>query len=179
MHRTRQRCARGFTLLELLAGMAILGIVLAVGAPSFSRTLADYRVKGEKSGLLDSLLVAREDARQAASATAVCASSNGTSCTSGSWSAGHIVFRDANGNATVDTGEAVVARVTAAAAGIAITAVEPASDSSLSAVRFDAQGKLAVQTSVEFKVCKAGLPALLVTVRRNGQVRASAAAVCA
>lgn len=171
--------ARGLTLVELLAGVAILGILLGVGAPSFSRMLADYRLKGEKSGLLDSLVVAREEARQSGSSTAVCASNNGTTCTATDWRQGHIVFRDANGNGSVNTGEAIVARVAGAAPGITITTVELASDLAIDVVRFDHEGKLAVTTQVQFTVCKPGVPRLLVAVRRNGQVKASSGGDCA
>ncbi len=171
--------ARGLTLIELVASLAILAILLGLGAPTFSYMMADRRVKSEKSNMLDSLLVAREEARQTAAPTAVCASSDGSSCDNSAWNEGHIVFRDTNGNADVDSGESVLLRVTGAASGITIHAVEQASDAAVEAVRFDAAGKLAFHTTIEFTVCKEGVPSMLVVVRRNGQVRAEAGEECA
>ncbi len=179
MPRAARLRARGLTLVELVVGVAILGLLLGLGAPSFSRMLADHRIKGEKSSLLDSLVVAREEARQAGAPASVCASSDGATCTATAWEQGHIVFRDVNGNGSMDAGDTVVTRVAAAAAGISIASIELASGRALDVVRFDNEGKLSVTTQIQFTVCKSGVPSFLVAVRRNGQVRASKGANCA
>ena len=52
----------GFSLVELMIAVAILGIVTAIGYPSFQELLASQRVRAASSALYDSMLVARSEA---------------------------------------------------------------------------------------------------------------------
>lgn len=168
---------RGVTLLEMLAAMTILAVLLGVGAPSFSRLLGEYRTKGEKSGLQDALVTAREAARQSVAPVTLCASSAGTACTDTAFHAGYIVFLDANTNGVVNTGETVILRAAAAPSGVSIAAVETVSGGAVDEARFDAEGKL--PAIVRFTVCKSALAPHQITARRNGHlVVARAAGVC-
>ncbi len=54
--------ARGFSLLELLAVIAIVAIGASVAAPSFSKMIANGRAKGTSSELFASLVRARSEA---------------------------------------------------------------------------------------------------------------------
>ncbi|NMG27359.1 GspH/FimT family pseudopilin [Aromatoleum evansii] len=54
--------ATGFSLIELMVVVAILGIVAAIGYPSFQELLASQRVRAASSALYDSMLVARSEA---------------------------------------------------------------------------------------------------------------------
>jgi type IV fimbrial biogenesis protein FimT len=56
------RRARGFTLPELMAGVAIMAILGAVAAPSMSELLASQRVKGASSDVFTALLRTRSEA---------------------------------------------------------------------------------------------------------------------
>jgi type IV fimbrial biogenesis protein FimT len=53
---------RGFTLVEMMVVIAILGIALAIAAPSFSRIIAEQRLRGVASELHNALLFARSAA---------------------------------------------------------------------------------------------------------------------
>ncbi len=160
--------ARGVTLLEMLAAMTILAVVLGIGAPAFSHMLGEYRSKGEKSGLQDALVTAREAARQSVAPVTLCASTAGTACTDTALHTGYIVFLDPNTNGVVDSGESVILRVPAAPSGVTIAAIEPASGSAVDEARFDAEGKL--PAILRFTVCKATLAPHRITARRNGNL---------
>lgn len=58
----RNRQGRGFTLVEAVAVMAILGIVSAVVAPGLQQLLSAQRVKGLAQDLVADLLLARSEA---------------------------------------------------------------------------------------------------------------------
>ena len=65
----------------------------------------------------------------------VCASSNGTTCTGGAWQSGWIIFSDANGNQSVDSGE-IVRAVQQACSGSESVTPAPA----VGAVSFNREG---------------------------------------
>jgi type IV fimbrial biogenesis protein FimT len=62
---------RGFTLIELLIVVALVAIVLAVAAPSFTSTLARKRMEGVASELSTDIQYARSEAAQRNAAVGV------------------------------------------------------------------------------------------------------------
>ncbi|ABM38208.1 GspH/FimT family pseudopilin [Polaromonas naphthalenivorans] len=52
----------GFTLIEVMVSLAILGILAALAAPSFSETIKRYRVNAIKDDLIASMQAARSEA---------------------------------------------------------------------------------------------------------------------
>ncbi|NHF67384.1 GspH/FimT family pseudopilin [Xanthomonas hortorum] len=88
-------CAKGYTAVELLIVMAIVGIVAAVGLPSF-RTLIEWQRAQTRVHLLTAhLAMARSLAVTHRIPVSVCPSGDGDSCRpDGDWSRGWILFRD-------------------------------------------------------------------------------------
>ncbi len=162
--------ARGVTLVELVVTLAIAAIVLAVGAPNLQGMLAKYRVDGQHTGLLDDLLLAREEARNSGAPTAVCASSNGSSCTASAWAAGHIVFRDGGDAGKVDSGDTVLRYAQAAPNGVVITATLQASGDPYDKtyIHFEADGKVDSSGTLLLTTCAPGQLPKLLTLQRNG-----------
>ena len=54
--------ARGLSMIELLAGLVILSVLVSLAAPSFSRMLAEQRLRQAGSELRVSLATARSEA---------------------------------------------------------------------------------------------------------------------
>jgi type IV fimbrial biogenesis protein FimT len=162
--------ARGFTLVELVITMVIAAIVLAVGAPNLQGMLAKYRIDGQHTGLFDDLLLAREEARNSSAPTAVCASTNGSSCTASAWAAGHIVFRDGGDIGKVDSGDTVLRYAQAAPKGISIAATLQASGAAYDKtyIHFEADGKVDSSGTLLLTTCSPGQVPRLLTVQRNG-----------
>jgi type IV fimbrial biogenesis protein FimT len=141
---------RGLTLVELLVTLTIAAILASAAVPSFTFALSSYRISGQVNGWIGDLQYARAEAIKRGQTVTLCASSNGTSCTTATsnWQSGWIVFADANGNATVDAGESVLRSQALLAGSNTLTA-----DNSVRAVTFNRDG---------FAI---GLPAGNVTLR--------------
>ena len=90
----------GLTLLELIIGISVLGILLAVGVPSFQSTVDSNRLAAQTNSLVTALNLARSEAVKRGQPVSICASTNQTSCSGATaWTTGWIAFTDANGAA--------------------------------------------------------------------------------
>ncbi len=114
--------SQGMTLLELMAAIAVLGILTAIAVPSFRQFTANSRTTAATNDLVTALNVARSEALRRATNVVVCASSDEASCSgSVNWANGWVAFADPNGNGTVDANEIIqVWRPTGG--GLAVTA---------------------------------------------------------
>lgn len=117
---------RGVSLIELMVGIALLAILLAIAAPNFQGMTASSRLTSASNDLLGTLQQARAQAIRTGSRVTVCKSTNGTQCntTAGvGWDQGWIVFQDTtriNFDAQVEDGEAILSYTTAIPNGTTI-----------------------------------------------------------
>ena len=94
------RSQQGFNLLELMTAVAVLGILLGLGVPSFTQMIRNNRVVANTNELVVALSAARSEAVKRGLPTSVCARNAATSdvCRTGTannWSSGWLVFVDA------------------------------------------------------------------------------------
>lgn len=132
--------ARGFTLLELMAGIAVLGILLGIGIPSFRDLLASSRLTSMSNEMVTAISVARGEARKRGIPVSLCASNAARDgCVAGgSWNSGWLVFTDDLGTAgVIDAGDELLQIFTAPVTGFAVTSTTP---TTLSYVRFQRNG---------------------------------------
>ena len=61
----RTRVCKGFTLIELMITISILGILLGVGLPSFVTFINNNKITSEANDLIYSFHMARSEAHQA------------------------------------------------------------------------------------------------------------------
>jgi type IV fimbrial biogenesis protein FimT len=144
----------GFTLAEMLTVIAIVGILMGIGVPSYRYITNSYRLSAEVNGLLGDVQFARGEAIKEGVPVTLCVSRDSQTCDAGSttFQEGWIVFSDPNNNATVDPGE-VVLRVQKAFTGtVPDTFV---ADNNVSSMTFNREG---------FATAAAGFPNLTITL---------------
>ncbi|TSE36255.1 GspH/FimT family pseudopilin [Tepidimonas charontis] len=112
--RTRRvlRACSGVTLVELMVAVAVLGIMAAIGLPSFQGFIASNQLRSATQDLYGSLQLARIEAIRRNARVTVCkANTSLTNCdNSGAWHNGWIVFLDNTVGATpaVDSGDTIL-----------------------------------------------------------------------
>mgnify|MGYP000110819166 CR=1 FL=1 len=92
------RTSRGFTLLELMVALVVLGIAVSIAVPSFGGLIERQRIDSSLDVLLRGLRSARQDAVERNRPVTVAPPPGG-------WSAGWRIFIDDNANGSFDEGE--------------------------------------------------------------------------
>ena len=85
---------KGFTLIEMMITIAIIGILAAIGMPSYKNTITSMRMSAEINALSNSLNFARTEAMKRGLVTSVCPVSGGACTTSTDWSGGWSTLLD-------------------------------------------------------------------------------------
>ena len=88
----------GLTLLEVMIAIAILGIVLAIGVPSYTHMTISNRLTADTNDLVASMQFARSEAITRGQAVTVCAANANLDGCSGTanWSTGWVILDAAN-----------------------------------------------------------------------------------
>lgn len=93
----RKHTHKGFTLIELLVALAVAGILLAVGVPSFAEAIKESKISSQYNAFVGSLFLARSEAVKGPGQVTVCPRNGPSSNQCGSktnWENGWIVFID-------------------------------------------------------------------------------------
>lgn len=115
--------SRGFTLLELMVGITVLGILLGLGVPAFNEIIRNNRVAAQTNELITALSLARSEASKRGMPVSICASnSTQNGCADDdedNWGNGWFVFSDRTGVAgEIDDDDEVLQRWRAASGGL-------------------------------------------------------------
>jgi type IV fimbrial biogenesis protein FimT len=114
---------RGFTLMELMMTLAVVGVILAITAPNFRQFLLNSRMTGAANDLLGAVQLARSEAIKRQLPVALCASADPNAeppeCAAqfGGWA----VWVDADNDAVIDGGEDVIAKHDIPPASLSLT----------------------------------------------------------
>ena len=109
---------RGFTLIEVLVVIAIMGVLAAIAGPSFTPTIERWRVKQAAEAITSTIYYARSEAIKRGGQVAIQKIANNTNgCTTAAnktdWDCGWFVCQDTDGNGSCATTEPVLQRYNA------------------------------------------------------------------
>ena len=88
----------GFTLIEAMVTISVLGILLSMAVPSFTSMIERNRVSTAASELMNALMLARSEAVTRSIGMTLCVSNDGATCntTLQDYAKGWIIFTDCN-----------------------------------------------------------------------------------
>lgn len=114
-----ERNSHGFTLPELLAGLAAVALLAAVAVPAYTSAQAAAHASRARTALAETLRDAVRHSALASSEAVLCPSSPAGGCAgSADWSSGWFAFLDRNGNRRPDPGERTVLQVAPLSGGV-------------------------------------------------------------
>ncbi len=88
----------GFTLIEIMITMGIVGVLLTLGVPSLKSFMQSNQLIATTNEMLTTLHIARSEAIKLNKRVSICDSNDGKTCANvGDWTSGWIVFTDATG----------------------------------------------------------------------------------
>lgn len=92
------KAGQGFTLIELMVTLVVLGIIAAIATPAFTGLVNANRLTSQSNELIGAIQMARSEAIKRNERVSFCGSTDGAACVAGSatWTQ-WLVLRDAGG----------------------------------------------------------------------------------
>ena len=132
----RPRRPGGFTLVDLMVTLAVAGIVVALGAPSFLRVLARHAILAQAEELQDAVRIGRNEAMKRSGPVVLCrteaASPGHCAGTSGSWQT-WLLFADVGRSGAFAAGDPILRQHVDPSSRMTVTSEAPA-------IRFESTG---------------------------------------
>lgn len=97
----------GFTLVESLLVLVILGILSIIAVPSFQQMLASHRAKTQLQSLFHHIMLAKSKALESQSVISVCPKGPELTCGK-NWQSGWFVFQDEDASGSRDDNEPLI-----------------------------------------------------------------------
>lgn len=104
----------GFTLIELIITLTIIGILTALAAPGMGNFIKDQRLSGQTNDFVGDLNFARSEAIKRSTNITICKQDSASTAplcdttAATTWSAGRVIFIDADGNGQIASSEVVL-----------------------------------------------------------------------
>jgi len=159
--RVASRIARGFTLVELCATMAVLVILSTLAAASMNATISNNRVYATQDEFVAYLAYARSEAVRRG-ATVIVGATGATS--NNAFAGGWQVWVDSNANGDYDNGETKLRVHERVGSNIVV------GDGSTTSIAFTPLGFLTPPAAIDVKVCPSdhALPGFDIVIQPNG-----------
>lgn len=102
---SRRPVSNGFTLIELMITLVIVSVLLGLAAPAFVSVIRENQIRTQANRIVSSLNLARTTAAKENVAVIMCASADGSTCSSDEtdFVKGWLVYADRDGNGSLTT----------------------------------------------------------------------------
>lgn len=160
------RRVRGYTLVELMVVIIIIGVVSAAAFPSFREMTNANRLTGAANEMVASLQIARAEAIRRNARVVICPSVNGTACGGANWRR-HISFVDANRDGAADN--ALVLRDTVIDAPNQV--VGSAAITAANRIVFRADGRARANVTADAAILAGKISVCMATTRPAANIR--------
>ena len=166
----------GFTLLELIITVAIIGIVMAFAIPSLETYIKNDRLTTQINTLVSHLSYARNEAVTRSQQVILCASDGTETCTGTNWADGWMLFADVDGDSAFNGTVDVVLRVKEKLEGTGNTLT---SSAGATQIIYDNRGFAAGSTGT-FSLCDDRLTAHMksISISNTGRVHKGGSTSC-
>ncbi len=164
---------KGFTLLEMMVLVAMVGVITAIGLPSFKSMMVTSEVADTTNDLIVALKRARSEALKHGRDVRVCSSTDGINCSgvAGNWGEGWLVFVDLDNDTQVDEADGELIWVKEMDSNTQLT-ITPTVSSFDIFVDFSYTGILSNGVSGGFNICSGyatnGYPRREITISASG-----------
>jgi type IV fimbrial biogenesis protein FimT len=166
--RRNRRARRGFTLIELMLAVLILGILMTIGVPSFTRLIVQNRLTSQANEFISGLNRAKSESIKRAAAVRVISASGDEIFSSSGY---RVATSAATGTSLYDvagtTGGIKISRISAA------SGTDETSAANRSFAEFNTRGGITATGSLMYKVCSVNNTSLegrLITVNTVGRI---------
>jgi len=171
---------KGFSLVELMVTVAVLGVITAIAIPSFSEILDSSKRASVAGELASDFALARTEAARRGKRVTVCVSSDGTTCSNSAadWNSGWIVFSDvaADGVLTIADGDELLRRRDALSSSLSFV---PSGFTTSGRVQFRPSGSVDSEGALLLcKPGKSGANGRLISLKFSGAVTRTTGVTC-
>lgn len=170
----------GFTLVELVIGLAVIAGLAALAIPSWFHFMAEQALAADARKLADAIMLARSEAIRRNGFVVLCAVSRTEPCGEvDHWHEGWVMFHDRDGNAEEDADDHALGRELPASTGVSIVGNSPVQ----TYLRFNHTGMARTVTGAlqmgTFVVCRPGFRGYRVVLANAGRTRIERGPACA